>query len=887
MLSTLFRPKWQHKDWQVRLLAVKQLHPVNDLSTLQTIAMSDSEAQVRKAAITRIESLKTLQQLYQESMHKADKAFIQQCLCAVLCDGDLTSALQAENYILDCKSPQWLAAIVTHCHNPSLQSLALTGLRDEPTIFGLLEESRNNHVWPILIQQLHGEDSLKKAATIIKGRDKKTMQLIRQRLDTIAKEQHAALEMEQQLEQHLEKLEHILRSEHTPLMEGILLNIEQQLPLLDQQHALLPKIQQTLLACQEKLAQQQQAEHNQLAQQQLLQAAQLQLDDLNQTLTLSDEALAWLGEQKKQAQQQPALLRILLEIENLHQLNQQLHTQLAAIHSHDIQQMTVQDLSEQLEKVEHALTLCQRHSTLKKLHFATLQHRHNTLKHGLQQQQKQQRSALETMENLVSKADDAIASSDFALVKKLQQQAQQLSKDLTKEQQHKYHAALQRMQATTQALHDWQEFATDPKRDALCEQMEQLIANEMPAPEKAKAIKQLHEQWKALGFCKDQKIWQKFQQLSDQAYAPCKRYYEQQKQNKAFNAEQCLVICQHLESFLQTNDWQQCDYRAIDKLYRNIENEWKKYIHLDRKDYQVLNPRYNALMQQISDKLKQEKQKNTDQLKDLVDKAQALLNAEDINHALIQYHAIHDAWKTVGISFHKTQRTLWQALRDAGDALYEKRNQQRHEADEVLQANLEKAQQTIVQIKQSSQASDIEMLKQQFEQIGSLPKNAVNKIRSDYQAALEQLNKQQEQQKQQAFYQQLAAIQRWDEQCTEQEQRGETASQALPENWPSEWQAMVQPRLIANAQASTEQLRTLCIELEILAEQASPEADNNRRMQLQIQHLAEHFGNAAKEHSEQRLADMYLRFAALASTGVDQYADYAARFYRVAASLQH
>lgn len=885
MLSSLFRPKWQHKDWQVRLLAVKQLHPSKDLSTLNTIALNDAEPRVRNAAIAGIESLEALHKLYQDSPHSGDKAFIQQCHCSILCNNDLTPALQAENFILDCEDPQWLAAIVTHCHEASLQRLALTGLNDEKIIYRLLEDSRNHPIWPLLIQQLESEDSLKHAANLIKGRDKRTSQYIRQRLEAIAKQQQAEQQALQQLEHTLERLQSILRSEHTPLLEGILLNIEQQLPSLDQQHALFPDIQQALLACQDKLAEQQQAEQAQLAEQALLQTAQQQLDTLNKTLTLSDDELTQLAEQKEQAKQQPAVLRILLEIENLHQLSQQLNQQLSAIHSNDAQQMDVQQLSEQLEKVEQALATCQRHSTLKNQHFAALQQRQSVLKQGLQQQKKQQDAAINNMDALVKKADDAIANSDFSLVKKLHQQAQQLSKSLTRDQQHKYHAGLQRMQATTQALHDWQEFATDPKRDALCEKMENLIANDMPAVEKAKAIKQIHQEWKALGFCKDQKLWNKFQALSEQAYAPCKLHFEQQKQNKAFNAEQCLTICQHLESFLANIDWQQCDYRAIDKLYRNIESEWQKYAHLERKDYQALFPRYNELMQQISDKLKQEKQKNTDTLKSLVDKAQALADTEDINAALNEYTAIHEEWKAVGISFHKTQRTLWQALRDAGDALYQKRNQQRHEADEVLQENLEKAQAIIVKIQQSTQASEINELKQQFEQIGSLPKNAVNKIRSDYQAALQQLKKQQEQQKQQAFYQQLAEIKHWDEQCTAQEQLGETASQAIPDTWPSDWQAIVQPRLIKTEHALTDEIRTLCIQLEILAEQASPESDNSLRMQLQIKQLAAHFGNGAKDQSAQRLADMYLQWAALASTGVDDYSSYATRFYRVADTL--
>ncbi|MFN3238171.1 MAG: hypothetical protein ACE37D_14080, partial [Pseudomonadales bacterium] len=77
------------------------------------------------------------------------------------------------------------------------------------------------------------------------------------------------------------------------------------------------------------------------------------------------------------------------------------------------------------------------------------------------------------------------------------------------------------LQNKLQDLKDWQGFATQPKRDDLCSKME-LLANDesISLPEKAKAIKELQEEWRKLGASDSrpaQKSWSRFKTLGDQA----------------------------------------------------------------------------------------------------------------------------------------------------------------------------------------------------------------------------------------------------------------------------------------------------------------------------------------------------------------------------------
>ena len=69
MLKNLFKPKWQHKDFAVRKIAVMRLSPnkSEDAAIIEQLAANDDNAEVRKAAIERLINLELLSELKQQS----------------------------------------------------------------------------------------------------------------------------------------------------------------------------------------------------------------------------------------------------------------------------------------------------------------------------------------------------------------------------------------------------------------------------------------------------------------------------------------------------------------------------------------------------------------------------------------------------------------------------------------------------------------------------------------------------------------------------------------------------------------------------------------------------------------------------------------------------
>ena len=864
MLNKLFRPKWQHPDKSTRLQAVKQLE-AGDQETLQQIAETDSDAEVRQCAISRLDSLSLLMQTHKRTAYPQDQPFIEQCWCAVLADPQLTTPEKAEHIILECKKPHWLAAIACHSIDPSHQMLALGGLSDEQTLLQLLQDSNNHKLWQILAEQLQSENALKQALAIIGDRDKRTLQIVREKREKLKEQQRHAEEQAGQLEQLEQRLQQLLQGEYNPLFEGTLLNLEQQwqaLQLVAEQPT-ADTVNSLITDCRRRLDEHKEDQLQAEEQQQALQTLE---QEIGQLLSALQEDLSATASRQSHCRQ---LQQRLDELNNdnplFSRLNEQLHRCSDLLNLLERLQPLEASLQEAMDKPQgpdidsvaglqadcrKALSLCRKNERLR-----DKQNRFESWLAQLEKKQTQQKQQAkekgQQLQQWIDKADKAIADDQLQQAAGLLQKIRSTIGELGREQRQPFESAIQRIQAATRNLKDWQRFATEPKRQELCDGMARLIDTDLPPEEKADAIKALQKQWKALGFCEDQALWQRFQQLGDEAFAPCKTFFAEQKERMHFNAEQRTIICEQTEQFLQQTDWQSCDYRAIDQLFKSINNEWQKYAPVPHSRHKALQKRFNQSRDTLRDKLNAERRKNTDHLQSLVDQARALAECDDINQAISDYQQLHEQWKHTGISFRKAQQALWQELREAGNAIYARRNDIRQQSEQEQQANLEQARSVIDAIQSLSQSQALDTaefakLKQQFNHIESLPKNAWRETRTAFNNACKAVDHALQKQQQQAFYRQLQdAARAW-------QNNDRQTVQKLPDAW----------RAVLEKPASQEDkerlARKLCIELEILCDKPTPEADNKVRMELQMDKLAQRFNHKAENSFADDFAGVYL-----------------------------
>lgn len=264
-----------------------------------------------------------------------------------------------------------------------------------------------------------------------------------------------------------------------------------------------------------------------------------------------------------------------------------------------------------------------------------------------------QRGDMRQAQGIRSDIDSTMATAELNLDERLLQRAE-------------------RLVARVDEWADWQRFATAPKRQELCEAMEQLANETEVAPEpRAARVRYLREQWNELGPARDEDarhLSARFNAAAETAFAPCREYFEAQAERHRFNAENRGRICDELAAFIDGYDWQAPDWRAVERIYQEARREWRRYADVDPRE-RVLNRRYHALTRSLRDRLQQRWQANIATKEQLLEQAEALAAAPDARSAATAKR-LQAEWKAVDITPRSADRKLWERFRAACDGIF-------------------------------------------------------------------------------------------------------------------------------------------------------------------------------------------------------------------------
>lgn len=412
------------------------------------------------------------------------------------------------------------------------------------------------------------------------------------------------------------------------------------------------------------------------------------------------------------------------------------------------------------------------------------------------------------------------------LLKRAQNQFQQLDQRHRKPLQ----ARMQLLTAQFRELSDWQGFATEPKQIALCEQMEHLAEQPIEPEAKAERIKELQNEWRDLGGSSDRTLWSRFKTASDAAYEPCKVYFEAKSGLKQANLNKRGAICDQLEAFVASADWSVIDWKAAERIHQTARAEWKSAWPVDFRDNRQLQKRFDALLKQLERPLDQERQNNEALKQAIVEKAQALITHEPLQEAMEQAKALQNDWTAVGITRHREDRKLWQAFRKACDQIFARRDAQRFAQQEATEQADQAAQEALGKYLEVTTASDEALFDEAQAAVAQLSGETLSpSLREQLQQLRQHLNN----------IAQAKTLQdritTWQTLVTDK-----ARAQLLQEAVPTQWTRLYGDKDGFNG-------RDLAIRAEILSGASSPEQDQNRRMEIQVQRLTDGMGNGGGE----------------------------------------
>ena len=469
-------------------------------------------------------------------------------------------------------------------------------------------------------------------------------------------------------------------------------------------------------------------------------------------------------------------------------------------------------------------------------------------------------------------------------------------------------AKVEQLDGALGKLLDWKNFAVEPKQQQLIDQMDALTNSQDNPEALASKIRRLQDQWKLLSKdSQDQQLWEVFHTLAEQAYQPCKIYYEQKSEIRRSNIEKRRILIGQLNDYVAAQTWEgdgseSIDWKLTEKLIGTAIKEWQSYAPTDRDANKPLQKKFDRLLDSLREKLSSHQQHNAERKQQLIAQVDALLEISDKRAATEKVKNLQAQWKQVGVVARKQEQKLWRLFRVSCDTVFAQRQQQSVEFKAELNAHKATAEALTNEVKTLTQLSDKELLdarsrvtecKREFSAVGNLPKNASVAINQHFHSAITTFET--------AITNQLtlAKAQVWDNlftacdmirlsqiatDTTESESLLQTAKDFIDsvEQWPKNGRHALGKKIALGHSSSgsddhQKALRLLCIRAEILADQDTPAEDKALRMEYQVSRLQQGFGQNSSP-SGIGIKDLILEWVASGAVPTDIYQSLLARF---------
>ena len=702
--------KWQHKDAAIRIDAIRELAHATEFSEtdidaakkiIHDLAISDSDTLVRVEAIAHLSSHEALSPLAQDTDKQISEAANKQLLRVI--SGSVESELNADSrveIVSTLPSEQELMSVTLDCGCEQAGLAALARLKQEfsasqDTLLKIATESHNHSVRFAAAADISDLALLEKLSNTSRHKDRAVFKLCRDQLQAWKAQQQAKQDAVGLANDICATLEALAKKPINSLARAqyeYKISQWQELNTLDNQ-SLVTRFETASNALQTLLKEHAEAE--------LAKALEL-------------KRFADLAAASKDIAESMGTMTAPLDITQVDALDQKLHSvkALSANSSLDkaeaaiiAQAHTIVTLFHELEaKASDILQVQERLDALTNKNTAALARIKaelyklftpsawpNTLpgsavleafqkteqsleqlleknRHYLEKLHKDSLAHIEALEQHIEKGEVNEAQRMWDKVQGAIKNADESLKKTLKD-------AVAPYKEKVSELVDWKNFAAQQKKKEFIQQMHALIDDPAHAPEKAKRIKALQEQWKSLGHSlHNDTLWVKFNEAARLAFEPCKEYFKERKAKLHSNFVERNKICDALEALVAGLNESEIHIAELNKTESKALEEWKLYAPVEQSKINKLQKRFNAALSALRQVKRKTLQANAAQKLALIDQAQKLDALEDIGEALNEAKKLQAQWKLIGPSPHKEDRNHWNSFRAACDTLFNKRS---------------------------------------------------------------------------------------------------------------------------------------------------------------------------------------------------------------------
>ena len=407
-------------------------------------------------------------------------------------------------------------------------------------------------------------------------------------------------------------------------------------------------------------------------------------------------------------------------------------------------------------------------------------------------------------------------------------------------------------------LSDWEHYIATPRKQELLIAIQTLVETPLDNPnEQAAKVKAYRGTWNSLGHADedvDKQLNEQFNQLCEQAFAPCRLFYAEQdkirdqhlaqRQNLLVRAEQFVT------DYTKAEEAKEVDFKKIDAKLTNLQKEWNNAGEVDRNQYKKLQQQFRNTISPIQIAINTFQLSNAEQKKALIIKAEELLSNDDVFSAIESAKKLQNAWRDIGFAGNHKEGQLWQKFRQANDQLFEKRQQAKSEQQAVLSSQQEAFEAQLIIIEESLTSATEQNNTQELISVKAQAESllqeviALRPVIKSVAMRCERIIKQVDQSianasqaKEQQTWLNLFELMSVNAQTTQSTEDLQTSS--VFNEMTSFWQKRLLENVKLTSQVNGNSRFDKTLEIEILGKSDSPAELANQRMKVQVQLMQE------------------------------------------------
>lgn len=438
------------------------------------------------------------------------------------------------------------------------------------------------------------------------------------------------------------------------------------------------------------------------------------------------------------------------------------------------------------------------------------------------------RNKLKTVESLINQGK-------FKAAMMLFQKVQKWFSVLPEKQQGQLERTFVGVQEKIENLKDWQDYIAAPRKPALLNEVQALIAKPLEIDAQSTAIKSLRSQWNSLGKMdteSDQALNAAFDIAIEEAFTPCREHYDKQQMQR----EQNMLAKRQVLNDIKALGDEHGGIGELAKTLRSVQQKWKNIGEVDFKLRNALYDNYQQLLNPLRDKVSAFYQDNAEQKQALIAKVEKLLELESVDEAIEQAKKLQQTWKTIEHAGKKAEAVLWPAFRKMNDSLFAKKAEASQQEQTQVNAQVTSVKEQVSQLETLLSSADdkasVQMALQDkqaiFDAIATLPmrerRGLEQRVQTVVDKQLLKLVELEKSAKSQAYQDLFSALKMWQ---TDNEIPDSVATLSKP------WR-----QCFAELNDNLNR-HDLTIKMEIITQQDSPKKDAEKRQLIQMQLMAQ------------------------------------------------